>query len=180
MKPDNVPGCEGYYISPRGHLYTRVDPQGRLTPRLNKKGTYVKLKWRKVRLSIGTNGYYSTRVYKNYECIHLSIHRLVAQVYIPNPDPSKYSVVMHLDNNRLNNRVSNLKWGTVQENVDQMWSDGRGRTGSKYDVNGIIEAKIRGVKSREVAKVFGLSRRYVDKFWLTYKNSVKSEALQQK
>lgn len=31
-----------------------------------------------------------------------------------------------------------------------------------------------------VAKVFGLSRRYVDKFWLTYKNSVKSEALQRK
>lgn len=36
------------------------------------------------------------------------IHRLVAQHYIPNPN--NYNVVDHIDRNKLNNNVSNLRW----------------------------------------------------------------------
>ena len=49
--------------------------------------------------------------YKNFR-----VHRLVALTFIPNPDPINRNIVLHKDNNRSNPHVSNLYWGTVQEN----------------------------------------------------------------
>ena len=42
------------------------------------------------------------------------IHRLVASAFIPNPDNKR--CVDHIDNNRENNCVENLRWCTPQEN----------------------------------------------------------------
>lgn len=49
------------------------------------------------------------------------LHRLLAQAFIPNPN--NYPVVMHLDNNKLNLDLNNLKWGTHQENTKQAYDD---------------------------------------------------------
>lgn len=43
-----------------------------------------------------------------------SVHRLVAKAFIPNPNG--LSDVDHLDGNKMNNRVSNLRWVTHQDN----------------------------------------------------------------
>ena len=54
---------------------------------------------------------------KGYACVHLRkddknkkyrIHRLVAQVFIPNPD--NLPEINHKDENKANNHVSNLEW----------------------------------------------------------------------
>jgi hypothetical protein len=48
-----------------------------------------------------------------YKCVNLNgdefrVHRLVAIHYIPNPN--KYDEVDHIDRNKLNNHVENLRW----------------------------------------------------------------------
>ena len=43
------------------------------------------------------------------------MHILVAEAYLPNPD--NLPIVLHLDNNKKNSSVKNLKWGTVKENT---------------------------------------------------------------
>lgn len=53
---------------------------------------------------------------------HFRVHRLVAEIYIGNPN--NFPIVLHLDNNKSNNHYSNLKWGTVQENTQQAYDDG--------------------------------------------------------
>lgn len=50
------------------------------------------------------------------------VHRLVAEAFLPNPEHKR--CVCHKDNNPANCHVSNLYWGTDQENQDQAWADG--------------------------------------------------------
>ena len=56
-----------------------------------------------------------------YVKIHLDkfyrLHRLVAEHFIPNPNPQKYTQVNHIDGNRYNNAVSNLEWCAPSHNV---------------------------------------------------------------
>jgi len=66
-------------------------------------------------------------------------HRLVAQAFIPNPN--NYPLVMHMDNNKTNNRVDNLQWGTDQMNIKDYHSSRQGTFG--YLQNRILELEAR-------------------------------------
>lgn len=45
------------------------------------------------------------------------VHRLVAQAFIPNNDPSK-TLINHKDENKRNNSVANLEWCTYKYNAN--------------------------------------------------------------
>lgn len=49
---------------------------------------------------------------------HLFFHKLVAEYFIPKPtDGKNYEFVLHLDRNKGNNRVENLRWATNEEMI---------------------------------------------------------------
>ena len=56
----------------------------------------------------------SVTLCKNGKTKRLSVHRLVAETFVPNPEGKP--VVDHIDTNPKNNSVDNLRWVTTQEN----------------------------------------------------------------
>lgn len=59
-------------------------------------------------------GYYAVDLRKDGTCKTRTIHRLVAEAFLPNPDNLPY--VNHKDEDKTNNSVENLEWCTSQYN----------------------------------------------------------------
>ena len=92
-KWEKIKGFEKYSVSNKGNV--RNDKTGRI-----------------LKPHVSTSGYY--QVMMGRKTIPQYIHRLVALAFIPNIDNKPQ--VDHIDGNRLNNNLSNLRWVTVSEN----------------------------------------------------------------
>ena len=66
--------------------------------------------------NLGNNGYKRITLCSNNKPTYHLIHRLIGLHYIPNPDNK--SQIDHIDRNRLNNDISNLRWATRKENMN--------------------------------------------------------------
>jgi hypothetical protein len=76
--------------------------------KVSKTGEVYSLKYKKnMTLEETINGYISVRVRSAPLNCHILIHRLVALTYIDNPENKP--CVDHIDHNRKNNNVSNLR-----------------------------------------------------------------------
>jgi hypothetical protein len=88
-----------YFINKEGEIY-----------RQNKKDKKFKLL--KPRLE---KGYYKVCLYIDKIPKFFSVHRLLGICFIPNPENKP--CIDHIDRDRTNNKLSNLRWATYKENV---------------------------------------------------------------
>lgn len=70
----------------------------------------------------GTSDYLYVKLWRGNKMFNRSVHRLVAQAFIPNP--LALGVVNHKDGDKRNNALSNLEWCSMSENHRHAYATG--------------------------------------------------------
>lgn len=100
-----------------------------------------------------SKGYYNVILCKNKLHKGISIHRLVALAFIPNPKNKKQ--VNHINGIKTDNRVENLEWTTCSENIIHSYKIGKQRMGwDKELINRNAKKHYKKVKAIEINRVF--------------------------
>tara|TARA_R110002072_G_scaffold116632_1_gene247241 strand:+ start:210 stop:728 length:519 start_codon:yes stop_codon:yes gene_type:complete len=60
--------------------------------------------------TINIDGYFIIRFKKNNTRIRRRLHRLLAIAFIDNPKLDEYNIIDHINNNKQDNRLENLRW----------------------------------------------------------------------
>lgn len=71
---------------------------------------------------ISRHGYLHIYLKGGKICKDFSIHKLVAEAFIDNPD--NLPTIDHIDGNKLNNKVTNLEWVSYKENNQRAYDLG--------------------------------------------------------
>lgn len=122
----DIPGYEGLYqVSNLG----RVKALERMTKR--ERPLFVK---ERILCPGKRTGYLIVSLGSGKARKSYSVHRLVANAFIPNPENKR--TVNHKDGNKMNNEASNLEWNTDKENLNHAIKTGllkyeNNRKGSK-------------------------------------------------
>lgn len=104
------------------------------------------------------DGYPTIFLWKYKRKVHIRVHRMVTQAFIPNPE--NLPQVNHKDGNKQNNCVKNLEWVTCSENVKHAYKTGlnKARQGNEnhlskkiiqYDINMRKIAEYEGIREAE-------------------------------
>ena len=111
----DIKGYEGIYqVSDLGRV-KRLESK-----RYAGNGSYAKVKERILKPRITKNGYVVAGLCGKT----FNVHRLVLETFSPIDEKLD---TMHLNNNRIDNRLDNLRWGTRKENIQQMVREGRNK-----------------------------------------------------
>lgn len=114
---------QNYSINEFGDV--RNDLTGKLkTPFINKK-----------------NGYLTVDLWSNNKSTKATVHRLLADAFIPNPENKP--TVDHKDGNRQNNSLDNLRWATYDEQ------------NSRFETIGVRSQKVKVTHYEEIRKKRG-------------------------
>lgn len=113
-----IPGYRGYSVTSNGCV---------LSVTHNWRGYGV----RKLNQHPNSDGYPSVRFSIDGKRSRVTVHKLVALVFLP-PRPSQKHQLRHLDGNKTNSHANNLAWGTAKDNADDRKSHGRTSRGVRH------------------------------------------------
>lgn len=159
----DVTDYEGLYqVSNLGNV--KVSDREVYQPRWDK---YYTRKGKILTVDVDKDGYYRVSLRKDKKNKKFFIHRLIALIFIQNPDNKP--VVDHINNIKNDNRVENLRWCSVQENTKWAHDDGlidikKGEQihSAKLTENSVLEIKLllqeQTMSQHDIAKKFEVSR----------------------
>lgn len=114
-------------------------------------------------------GYFMVTLCRDGKKVQKHIHRLVAETFLPNADPSKE--VHHIDGNPKNNVVKNLVFVTHEEHFNEEAKCGTWATGEKHRDAKLTNAQVieirrlrtEGMTLQAIADQFGISATLVSR-----------------
>lgn len=114
--------------------------------------------------AIDRYGYQKVTLCKNGRNHYFTVHRLVAMVFVPNTKGGNQ--VNHIDENKMNNKASNLEWVTAYENDNHGTRNSRmSNTKCKRPIihtDGTFEYYYKGVK--HASRMTGIAHSQITRF----------------
>lgn len=126
-----IEGFDGYFVSANGMVWSQRQTGRWLIPTKTK------------------HGYLTVGLRASNKPVRKLVHRLVAQAWVPNP--KRLPQVNHKDEDKTNNRASNLEWCTAEYNSNYGTRNKRIR---KPVIN--LDTNERFSSSTEAAKKYGI------------------------
>lgn len=83
------------------------------------------------------------------------LHVLLGKTFIENPDPKKYKIVGHKDNNKQNYELGNLYWTTNQENTQKAVDDGLNKNKVAEESEFSLKVKVIDKNTFKIVGVYG-------------------------
>lgn len=131
----NIPGYEGcYQISSNG----KIKSLQRIVFREG-HGGFKTVNGKILPIYFDNNGYQIAFLSKGGIRKTVKVHRLIAILFIPNPDDKKQ--INHIDGNKSNNSLTNLEWCTQSENIRHADRTGLRKCASGKDNGHSIQVK---------------------------------------
>lgn len=123
---------------------------------VNSKGVvYNKAKRRILTPVRGQDGYQRVSFSGGGKIKAKRIHRLIAEYFIPNPN--NLPLVRHLNDNKDDNRIENLAWGTSKQNSEDRFKNGNWPKG-KVTASVAKEVYQSKLSEKELCEKFNLKR----------------------
>lgn len=178
-----IPNYEGYEVSTEGLVRSWHPRNGKgcytltKTPYLLTLSKFVDSDYLRVALKCPVSNKHMTR----------RVHQLVLEAFVgPRPDGH---VVMHINDDTTDNRLSNLKYSTPQENLRDMVNKGRSLRGDKHprslasnslraEIISLAIAKPYRGSRPEIANILGVSINTVQRVVETYNRTAIQEGKQ--
>lgn len=127
----------------------RISNLGNVSHYTKKRG------WINKKLTLGTTGYLKVQLWKNNKSKTVNVHRLVAEAFLDNPYNLPY--INHKDEDKTNNRVSNLEWCTHEYNCGYGTAKERSSAKRRKPVL-CVETGLKYSCAREASELTGISR----------------------
>lgn len=154
-----------YEISNCGRVKTKKR-KIRYVHSVTKNEHYRETAERYLKIHLNTlTGYKFVQLYKNGKMYNRTIHRLVAQTFMPLSEILN-GVVNHIDGNKHNNYYLNLEWVTNEYNHIHATKTGLKAKGEKIGTSKLNEHTVKAIKwflakglsHSELSKAFNISR----------------------
>src|SRR3990167_1164116 len=152
--------CGCHKVNINGDIFSRIK-------QFSQKGkigiqTVLSKEWTKLNPTVTKSGYKQCIIHGRI----IRVNRLIAFNFIPNHDGLPES--QHKNDIKTDNRVSNLKWGTQQDNANDREKHGntsRGIKNPNSKLNNILVKKIRNLRPSQslnkLAKKFNVSKKLI-------------------
>lgn len=114
------------------------------------------------------DGYCHISLNKESIISSLTVHRIVAKAFIPNPQNKPQ--INHINGVRNDNRVENLEWVTGSENVRHAFKNGLVPTGEQHKSSKLTEEQVLKIRKKgkyktrtQIAREYNVSFSCIDK-----------------